>query len=36
MRLRGMARRGVLDAAEAGDILAAALVFPLTRWGCSA
>ena len=33
MRLRGMARRGVLDAAEAGDILAAALVFPLTRWG---
>lgn len=31
--LRGMVRRGVLDAAEAGDILGAALVFPLTRWG---
>jgi predicted nucleic acid-binding protein len=31
--LRGMARRGVVDAAEAGDILAAALIFPLTRWG---
>ncbi|MBA3293584.1 MAG: type II toxin-antitoxin system VapC family toxin [Geodermatophilaceae bacterium] len=30
--LRGMVRR-VLKAAEAGEVLAAALVFPLTRWG---
>jgi predicted nucleic acid-binding protein len=31
--LRGMVRRRVLKAAEAGEVLAAALVFPLTRWG---
>lgn len=31
--LRGMMRRGVLKASAAGDVLAAALVFPLTRWG---
>lgn len=31
--LRGMVRRRVLNAAAAGEVLAAALVFPLTRWG---
>lgn len=31
--LRGMVQRRILDATEAGAILAAALMFPLTRWG---
>ena len=31
--LRGMVRRRTLEAAEAGEILGAALMFPLTRWG---
>ncbi len=31
--LRGMVRRRVLSAAAAGEILAAALTYPLTRWG---
>lgn len=31
--LRGMLRRRVLPAEVAGEVLAAALVFPLTRWG---
>lgn len=31
--LRGMVRRRVLSAAAAGEVLAAALTYPLTRWG---
>jgi len=31
--LRGMVRRRVLSATAAGEVFAAALTFPLTRWG---
>lgn len=31
--LRGMVHRRDLDAEEAGEILDAALIFPVTRWG---
>lgn len=31
--LRGMVRRQVLNPTQAGEVLAAALLFPLTRWG---
>lgn len=31
--LRGMVRRRVLDATAAAEVLVAALMFPLTRWG---
>lgn len=31
--LRGMVRRRVLSAVAAGEVLAAAMTYPLTRWG---